>query len=80
MMRPATGSAHHHPSAAFKLSPVSRIAEKYMQNSVCFASAAIAPLKIWRATLRFSLAGDGMTISDVAARAIPPTLGRGGWR
>ncbi len=40
---PATGSAHHHPAMAFRSNPPKRIAEKYVQKSVCRESACMAP-------------------------------------
>ena len=63
----ATGSAHHQPHPAFRISPARRITDKYKQKSVCLASASIAALRIRRATSRFPRASTGMTTTDIAA-------------
>lgn len=70
----ATGSDHYQPKSALSACPPSRIADRYVQNSVCLASAAIAPLRILTATFLFSRVSKGMTINDMAARMIPGTL------
>src|SRR5262249_6378298 len=41
---------------AFRVSPATRIAERFVQNSVCLASALKAALWMWRTTLRFARA------------------------
>jgi hypothetical protein len=65
---PATGSAHHHPATAFRSNPPKRIAERYVQKSVCRESAFIAPLPIPAATRRLALASNGITTTcDIAA-------------
>ncbi len=35
MMSPASGSAHHNPSRAFRSKPTTKMADRYAQNSVC---------------------------------------------
>jgi hypothetical protein len=52
----AAGSAHHHPSCALRRRPPRRIAERYVQNSACLASAFMAPLSMPSATFRLALA------------------------
>ena len=42
MISAATGSAQYSPHTAFRSKPPSKIAERYVQNSVCLASAFIA--------------------------------------
>ena len=49
MTSPATGSAHHQPTVAFRSRPPNRIADRYVQKSVCLESARIAAL--WRRVL-----------------------------
>jgi len=56
----ATGSAHHQPRSAFNSRPPKRIAERYVQKSVCLESALIAALSIPSATRRFALANNGI--------------------
>jgi len=41
MTNAAIGSAHHNPNPAFKRRPTNRITDKYIQKSVCLASACI---------------------------------------
>ena len=77
MIKAATGSAHHHPDRAFSTSPPSRIADRYTQNSVCCASAAIAALFNSLATRRLARVSNGMTIKDAMARTIPMRLRSG---
>ena len=72
--RAATGSAHHHPNPAFRSSPPNRIADRYVQKSVCLESACMAALSIPLATRRFALASRGMTQSERAAMTIPGKL------
>lgn len=52
---PAAGSAHHHPAIAFRSNPLNRMADKYVQKSVCRESACMAPLPIPTATRRLAL-------------------------
>ena len=61
---PATGSAHHHPATAFRSKPPKRIADRYVQKSVCRESAFIAPLPIPAATRRLALASNPPTTND----------------
>ena len=81
MTSPATGSAHHQPTVAFRSKPPNRIADKYVQKSVCLESACIAALPRPRATRRLALARRGMTTSETVARTMPgmvrPALGDG---
>jgi hypothetical protein len=53
-MRAATGSAHHRPNSMLSSNPASNIADKYVQNSVCLASACMAALPRARPTFRFA--------------------------
>jgi hypothetical protein len=69
---PATGSAHHHWARAFKSKPPKRIADRYVQKSVCRESACMAPLPIPAATLLFALASNGITITETAAGQTVP--------
>ncbi len=39
MINPASGSAHHQPRVALSSSPISKMADKYTQKSVCLASS-----------------------------------------
>src|ERR1700722_113104 len=71
---PATGSAHHQPRSAFNSRPPKRIAERYVQKSVCLESALIAALSIPSATRRFALANSGMTTTETAENTIPGML------
>ena len=56
-MRAAAGSAHYRPKNALSSNPASRMADRYVQNSVCLASACMAALPrafppfawLWRA-------------------------------
>ena len=54
--------------------------DKYVQSSVCFASAVNAGLAIWPATRRFASASSGITINDAIASTIPGRLSRGASR
>ena len=74
MTSAAAGSAHHRPSKAFSSNPPRRIADKYMQKSVCFASACIAALPSNVPTLRLARASNGITTSDTHARTMPGML------
>ena len=80
MVSAATGSAHHHPSNAFKTKPPNRIADKYAHSEVWRESDSSARLSMEDATFLFWYASQGMTTSDTAATAIPATLGDGGAR
>jgi len=74
---PATGSAHHQSRSAFNSRPPKRIAERYVQKSVCLKSALIAALSVPSATRRFALATSGMTTTETAATAMPGMLRSG---
>src|SRR5262245_13311159 len=74
MIKAATGSAHHRPTSALSKRPRRRIAERYAQNSVCFASAFIAGLPRACPILRFAFERIGITASEAQARAIPAKL------
>lgn len=86
---PATGSAHHQPTRAFRTRPTSRIADKYAHRSVCRESAASAALESAVATRRFARAShhdDGQCCDRNANRArirlfsLPEDCVNGGWR
>ena len=72
---PATGSAHDHPATAFRTNPPKRIAERYVQKSICRESALIAPLPIPAATRRLALASNGITTTGMG----PRYASHGGW-
>ncbi len=74
---PATGSAHHQPTRAFRTRPTSRIADRYAHRSVCRESAASAALESAVATRRFARASNGITMTDSAATAMPTGLESG---
>ena len=73
----ATGSAHHQPSTAFRTNPPNKIADKYVQKSVCRESPSMAALPIPAATRRFAFAKSGITMTDRAAMMIPAILRSG---
>jgi len=66
--------AHHKPKIALSNNPSSRIADKWVQNSVCFASACMAVLPRASPTFRFALEGMGMTTNGTQAKMIRGTL------
>src|ERR1019366_2515385 len=66
MTRPASGSAHHHPRSALSRSPPNTMAERYMQNSDCRASARMAPEPRLAADCRLALASRGITTTAAA--------------
>ena len=43
---PATGSAHHQPSKAFRTKPPNRIADRYAQKSACLESALMPAIAV----------------------------------
>jgi hypothetical protein len=51
-----------------------------VHNLVCFASAAIAPLLMLRATFLLARTSSGIMISEAIARIIPGMLSSGGSR
>ncbi len=73
----ATGSAHHHPSAAFKPTPTTVMTESQKHAVVWNASAASARLPIAVAVLRFARASHCMTAIETSASTIPTVLGDG---
>jgi len=73
-MRAATGSAHRTPNSVLSSNPASNIADKYVQNSVCLASACIAALPRARPTFHLARESRGMTINETHARTIPGML------
>jgi hypothetical protein len=79
-MRVATGSAHHRPNSMLSSNPASNIADKYVQNSVCLASACMAALPRARPTFRFARESNGMTAKETHARMIPGMLCSGALR
>ena len=58
----------------FRRSPPSKMADKYAQNSVCFASACIAALLRQAPTRLFERDRSGITMSEAIARMIPGVL------
>jgi hypothetical protein len=80
MTRPATGSAHHRPKSVLSSNPASRMAERYVQNSVCLASACMAALPSARPTFRLARESKGITTSETQARTIPGMLCSGARR
>ena len=74
MMSAATGSAHHTPNSVLSSNPASNIADQYVQNSVCLASACVAALPRARPTFRFARDSSGMTIKETHAKIIPGIL------
>src|SRR6266404_6116911 len=80
MRRPAIGSAHQRLNAAFRTNPPSKMADRYVQNCVCFASARIAALFKFDATPRLARESKGMTTSETQARMIPGRLCSGAGR
>ena len=80
IVRAATGSAHHHPSAALRSSPPRRIADRYAHKDVCRESDSSARLSNDAATFLFWRASQGIIASDTPAMTIPMRLGDGGSR
>ncbi len=74
MPSPAMGSAHHHPKTAFKVSPPSRIAERYAQRLVWRESACRALLFNSAATRRLARASKGITTREATATRMPNLL------
>lgn len=80
VMRAATGSAHHRPNRVLSSNPASSMPDKYVQNSVCFASACMAALPRARPTFRLVLERRGITTKETQARTIPGMLCSGARR
>src|SRR5437867_13456250 len=78
MARPATGSAHHQPKAAFRASPPRTMPERYAHTRVCRVSASKALLWRLAATLRLAPTRIGMTISDNPVMMMPAVDTEGG--
>src|SRR5437588_12531879 len=71
MINAAAESAHHQPSNEFVARPNSRIADKYVQNSVCVSSACMAPLLSSFPTCGLDRYRRAFTISEMMASTIP---------
>src|SRR4051795_656373 len=71
MTNAAAESAHHQPKSQFVARPNSRIADKYVQNCVCMASACMALLLSSLPTRRLDRERRGITISETIASMIP---------
>jgi hypothetical protein len=78
-----SGNRNHHetrnriglpPAGEFRRRPPKRIADRYVQKSVCRGSVCVAALPIPSATLRFALASRGMAQSESAAMMTPGKL------
>jgi hypothetical protein len=77
IIKAAIGSVHHQPKSAFKSSPQSRMADKYVQKSVWRESARMATLESAAATCLLDRASNGITITETAASAMPGILRSG---
>ncbi len=73
----AAGSAHHHPSAAFRPMPASVMIESQKHAVVWKASASMARLPRRCAARRFALASHRIAAIERSVSTIPTTLGRG---
>jgi hypothetical protein len=74
IIRAAAGSAHHRPKKKLRINPASRMADRYVQNSVCLASACIAAPPSAFPTFRLALERMGITTKETQARTIPGML------
>jgi hypothetical protein len=74
MIKAAIGSAHHQPKAAFRIKPVSRMAERYAQKSACLASATIAWLPSCLPICFLARESRGIATRAAQATTIPAML------
>jgi hypothetical protein len=67
----AMGSAQDHPSKLFSKSPMSKTAERYVHNSVCFESATAESEPSSRPARRCTKESTGMITRLAAAKSMP---------